>query len=197
MQSRLIELGPVVVYKVVGSEETCLEYQAGASCAARAKHMPSDWTAFYFQLNKRHALGTLGYRFDAGYKVARLLEVELRDGRQAVLFNDPAMASGEVTGHEKARLIKAQLGMRAEGNLLMEELGKRQQCLLCLETADEMELVMPLSLLATGIASERLVCEFMSNEFGVATRMRWADSAAWIGYDDKVFGANAIPEWAK
>ena len=189
------QVGPIVVFKVVGSESTCGEYMRAAALKP-ARVQTRDWAAFYFQLNQRHALGTLGYRYDAGYKRARLLEVTL--GVCCVVkMTDPnkVMASGALSGDAKARLLKAALELDSELPL-MEQLGTKGQSLLCLETEDEVELVMPLSLLERSVVSERLVCEIAPNEFGVAAKMQWAESAEWVPFDEKAFGDNQTPPWA-
>ncbi len=186
----------VVVFKVVGTEASCLEYMRAAAQLPR-RAQSDDWAGCYFQLNPRHALGTLGYRWDCGYKRGRLLEITLSKCA-AIKLADPekVMASSELSGEAKASWVKAVLGLDVS-RPLMEQLCEKGQCLLCLETENEMELVMPLPLLERSVVRERLVCEFAPNEFGVAAKMLWEGSNKWVAHDEKAFGDNAIPDWAR
>jgi hypothetical protein len=207
--------GRLVVFKVVGTETSCAEYMKAAAAQGPVRQSSAEWAGFYFQLNARHALGTIGYRFDCGYKRARLLEVVLGTIELAMAHDPDKMMAKNLPGDVKAAWAKEALGLDA-GRPLMEQLGEKRQCLLCLETDSEMELVMPLSLVLDEgpvepqvqavhvgdalvercIVSERLVCEFAPNTFGVVAKMRWAGSDEWALYDEKAFGVNSIPGWA-
>jgi hypothetical protein len=188
--------GRLVVFKVVGTETSCAEYMKSAAAQGPRRQSSAEWAGFYFQLNARHALGTIGYRFDCGSTRARLLEVVLGPMEIARVHDpDKIMARSDLSGDAKAAWTKEALELDA-GRPLMEQLGEKRQCLLCWETESEMELVAPLSLVERIIVSERLVCEFAPNAFGVVAKMRWAGSDNWTLYDEKAFGLNTVPDWA-
>lgn len=135
------------MFKAVGKEPSLVQY--ARSCGSSRNKSESDWSAMYVQLNPQHAAETLGYRWDSGLTEAVLLGVKIK--AEAVLIADEFMASSNEAGEDKAKRVKSMLGI--EGNL-MEELGKRRQCLLCLESPGEWELIIPHAILEQVIVSE-------------------------------------------
>ncbi|CAM9877029.1 unnamed protein product [Ectocarpus sp. 8 AP-2014] len=185
---RMVEATPATlhVWRVIGDESGVAAY-----AAARAPSVPatieSDWSAMYFQLSPGNAVGTLGYRWDQGYPVARLVQTSLplaACGAVALVVDDTGekveagaeiakrkqklpglMVSSDVPGAFKAAVLKSRLGVPPDEPLL-PALGQRQPpaVLVCRESVGEWEVAVPhnlLRIMARGNAwEERRVAEF-------------------------------------
>jgi hypothetical protein len=73
-----------VVYKVVGDGNSVEEYdaacrrrRAATAPTPQATAMSAEWHGLYTQTTVAHAAGTAGYRWDQGYREARVLELVL------------------------------------------------------------------------------------------------------------------------
>jgi hypothetical protein len=110
----------------------------------------SDWSGLYLQLNVQHSVETCGYRWE-NFKESLLCCVDVQC--EALFVTSEFMGLTDVSGEEKAAFLKKALGFSAE-YLLMEELGRRNLCLLCLESANEWELVVPITLVEKVILKE-------------------------------------------
>ncbi|CAN0302398.1 unnamed protein product, partial [Ectocarpus fasciculatus] len=164
---RLVEATPATlgVWRVIGDESGVAAY-----AAARAPSVPvtaeSDWSAMYFQLSPGNAVGTLGYRWDQGYPVARLVRISLplaACGAVALVVDDTGkrvetgaesvtrepklpglMVSSDMPGSFKAAVLKSRLGIPPDEQLLTA-LGQRQPpaVLVCRESVGEWEVAVP------------------------------------------------------
>ncbi|CAM9950826.1 unnamed protein product, partial [Ectocarpus sp. 12 AP-2014] len=184
----MVEATPATlhVWRVIGDESGVAAY-----AAARAPSVPatteSDWSAMYFQLSPGNAVGTLGYRWDQGYPVARLVRISLplaACGAVALVVDDTRekveagaeianrenklaglMVSSDIPGAFKAAVLKSRLGVPPDQPLL-PALGQRQPpaVLVCRESVGEWEVAVPhilLGFMARGNTwEERRVAEF-------------------------------------
>mmetsp|Transcript_62329 Transcript_62329/g.193170 ORF Transcript_62329/g.193170 Transcript_62329/m.193170 type:complete len:214 (+) Transcript_62329:132-773(+) len=160
------ELNDVEVFKCLGNEETLEEYSA-----AHPPRVSGDWSAVYTQLNAPHALGTVGYRWDTGYGLARLVRARIPRVRAAVV-DAPWMPDGAVAGGAKAAALRVALGLPEDGRPLMDGLGERGQVLVCRETPDQWELVVPTSMVTSLDLQQRAVCELRPNRYGMTGEWR-------------------------
>lgn len=183
---------PVTCYKMLGSESNCSDY-----IAAQPPKTRSDWSGFYLQLNRAHALGTLGYRWDQGYEEANLLEITFVP-RTILLCVDPIFSQSNLTGEEKAKMVKNELSL-SQDDLLMDQIGTVDSYLCCLETElPEFEIIIPLPLLQSSIHSEKIIQNFKSkNKISIFTKQ--VDEQKWVKFcDDDIHLENANnvpPEW--
>lgn len=167
----LVEATPATldVWRVIGDESGVAAY-----AAARAPSVPatteSDWSAMYFQLSPGNAVGTLGYRWDQGYPVARLVRISLplaACGAVALVVDDTGervetgaeivsrepklpglMVSSDMPGSFKAAVLKSRLGIPPDEQLLTA-LGQGQPpaVLVCRESVGEWEVAVPHNIL--------------------------------------------------
>ncbi|CAK9045391.1 Hypothetical protein SCF082_LOCUS25650, partial [Durusdinium trenchii] len=126
------------VYKVLGTEESLLEYNAHASRFARPPDW-NDWKAMYTQFDLEHTLGTVPYRWEQqnqegeDYTHANLVKVSFAKPLPVVLASGPAFWDAALPGRRKAELVKEALSLKME-EPLMVELGRQQKALLMQET---------------------------------------------------------------
>jgi hypothetical protein len=122
-----------VVYKVVGDENSVEEYdaacrrrRAATAPTPQAAAMSAEWHGLYTQTTVAHAAGTAGYRWDQGYREARVLELVLAPPPRLQLLRvmGAMMTDGAVAGDVKAGAVKAALGLD-EAEPLMQQLGAR------------------------------------------------------------------------
>jgi hypothetical protein len=202
------------LYKLIGDEASVAEYferrkgiaGGSAAAAASAASSASDWRGAYFQINARHCLGTLGYRFDQDYTKAQLVKVTC--GPPAVpiwVIRDEFMADPALGGSEKATRVKRMLNLSAS-EPLVEQLD--DAFLLCRENDEEWEMVCKLDNVSRFVQQESVVCEFQwdASVFGrVLCRFPSdGDSATWQRFDESCeefvehrFGRNEVPGWAQ
>jgi hypothetical protein len=185
--ARIVDLPAdhLTVLKLVGHQTSLEEY-----VAAHPPRTESDWASIYFQLSVANAMGTYAYRIDQGYDTANLLELQLAfpaDVR-VLLIGDEWFAAPEHDGATKAMAIKRLLTLDAE-RPLMEQLAERRLLLLCRESADEWELVVPLSLRCECVTTSSIVarvrldrarCCLLDAAPGDDAAARTAATLAWI-----------------
>lgn len=182
---RLIAATPpaLELWRVIGDEPDIAAYAAAHTPSSSAKKN-GDWSGMYFQLSAGNAAGTLGYRWDQGYTMARLIRVSLplaEFGFVALVVDDtgngaqtPAetetqgrglMVASDVPGAFKAAQLKSRLDIPSDTPLL-PALGQRQTpaVLVCRESVGEWEVAVPhdlLPVMSRGAAwEERCVVEF-------------------------------------
>lgn len=147
------------VFKVVGADATVQEYAAAAAAAAPPS-TSSEWAGVYLQFTAAHALGCLGYRWERGLGVARLIEARAGGPAGPSAAAPPilvtvcsGLSQGGVSGEAKAAAVRAALLLlppseAAPPGPLMAELARRRLVLACEETAGgDWELVVDPSLL--------------------------------------------------
>lgn len=198
------------LWRVIGDEADIAAYATSHAPPATtaAAGVANDWSAMYFQLSPENAAGTLGYRWDKGYTVARLVRVSLplnACGAVALVVDDTGrgmekgegeeigahrkrrglMAASDVPGAFKSALLKSRLGI-PQGESLLPALGSRTPkpaVLVCRESAGEWEVAVPHELLPVMTRDvawmEQRVAEFRPRA-GVTVEMRpWnAEGAA-------------------
>lgn len=203
---RLAETTPakLELWRVIGDEADIAAYamaHAAPPATTAAAGVVGDWSAMYFQLSPENAAGTLGYRWDKGYAVARLVRVSLplaACGAVALVVDDTGrgteveggeetggargkrrgvMAASDVPGAFKAALLKSRLGI-PQGESLLPALGRRTPkpaVLVCRESAGEWEVAVPHQLLPVMIRNvawvEQRVAEFKPRA-GVTAEVR-------------------------
>lgn len=210
----LLETAPAKLdlWRVIGDEAGVASYAAAHAPPANAA-LVGDWSAMYFQLSPENAAGTLGYRWDKGYTVARLVRVSLplaACGAVALIVNDMGrgtevgaetgahgkrlglMAAPDVPGAFKSALLKSRLGIPGSQSLL-PTLGRRTPnpaVLVCRESTGEWEVAVPhqlLPLMAHDAAwAEQHVAEFRPRA-GVTAEVRpWSveGSHRWHRWHD-------------
>ena len=109
------------------------------------------------------------------------------------------LAAESISGEEKALAIKKLLDFDTD-RPLTEQLGSAQLLLICRETSDEFELVVPHALFETPavvVESSEALLRFAPNEFGVAARITDGVDGAWRRFDDSTIGEwpNQPPSW--
>ena len=188
----------LVAYKLVGTEASIREYFCG-SCTHGDPHEPSaqadvrqrsDWSALYTQFTMPHSINTVSYRFEVGYAYATLLRAEIDTSAFDVYLVDDGssneMADSSITGAIKAQRIKELLGIPAD-TLLMDEMGRRRALLICRETANEFELIIPQELVQDTTNSifsrEEIVSRFKPNSYLALARRQDGDSGDWYTFD--------------
>lgn len=203
---RLVQTTPAKLdlWRVIGDEADVAAYAAAhappATTTTTTAPAAGDWSAVYFQLSPENAVGTLGYRWDKGYALARLVRVSLplaACGAEALVVDDTGrgaevkggeeigahgksqglMAASDVPGAFKSALLKSRLGIPPDEPLL-PALGRRSPTpavLVCRESAGEWEVAVPHGLLpamARNAAwAEQRVAEFRPRA-GVTAEMR-------------------------
>eukprot|EP01098_Paradermamoeba_levis_P007633 TRINITY_DN3167_c0_g1_i1.p1 TRINITY_DN3167_c0_g1~~TRINITY_DN3167_c0_g1_i1.p1 ORF type:complete len:227 (+),score=47.40 TRINITY_DN3167_c0_g1_i1:159-839(+) len=164
---RQFNVNSLGVWKVFGTESSALEYFEAAEARRPPSSSPSDWgNSLYFQFDVSHTLGTINYRFDQGYSLARLWSIKF-ENLNVVIADDlhsNFLIDGKVTGKEKATLLKQLLGFD-ESKMLMDCLGEKGSALCIRETENEWELVLPASLISStgGSCTQTAVHEFKPN----------------------------------
>lgn len=192
----------IKLWRVIGDELDVAAY-AAAHTSSTPSATPGDWSAMYFQLSAGNAAGTLGYRWDQGCTVARLMQVSMplaEIGAVALVVDDAGkgtetdtgtetgpqqrhglMVAHDVSGAFKAAQLKLPLGIPADKPLL-PALGQRQPpaVLVCRESVGEWEVAVPhnlLPLMTWGAEwAERCVAEFRPRA-GVTAETRPCEAA--------------------
>ncbi|CAN0477905.1 unnamed protein product [Ectocarpus sp. 12 AP-2014] len=170
----------------------------------------------YFQLSPGNAVGTLGYRWDQGYSVARLVRISLP---LAACENKlpGLMVSSDIPGAFKSAELKSRLGVPPDEPLL-PALGQRQPpaVLVCRESVGEWEVAVPHNLLGdmargnaweerrvaefrprTGITAEARLCgpECAGAEEGAVPWHRWRDGDEVMSLGMAVEAEGASIRW--
>eukprot|EP00752_Nemacystus_decipiens_P002551 g2392.t1 len=203
----LVETAPATldVWRVIGDEVDIAAYATAhaptaAAVPTAAAGVVGDWSAMYFQLSPENAAGTLGYRWDKGYSLSRLVRVSLplaACGAVALVVDDTdkgteleeldgigvhekrrgLMAASDVPGAFKSALLKSRLSI-PQGESLLPALGRRNPnpaVLVCRESAGEWEVAVPHQLLPAMTRDaawvEQHVAEFRPRA-GVTAEMR-------------------------
>lgn len=160
---------PLPCFKVTGDDQTVDEFAVACNAAADAP-VRSDWSGLYVQFGRAHAVGTIGYRWDQGYRVATMVALTLRVPRVAVV-REAVMSHGGIGGAAKAAAVRAALGLRGSG-LLMDDVGREGLALACWETEGELELCIADALVEQAVEGSRVVEQFRPNRFGVTAERR-------------------------
>eukprot|EP00931_Biecheleriopsis_adriatica_P035873 TRINITY_DN20673_c0_g1_i1.p1 TRINITY_DN20673_c0_g1~~TRINITY_DN20673_c0_g1_i1.p1 ORF type:complete len:207 (+),score=37.29 TRINITY_DN20673_c0_g1_i1:33-653(+) len=176
---RIVELGELSIqsFKVVGDQQSILDY-----AQAHPPRVAGEWSAMYLQLNEPHALGTVPYRWDMGYEAANLLGIAFKK-LSVVLVDSDWMPDGSLDGDEKARVLKTVLDI-PEDCRLMEGLELKRQALLCRETEDQWELVVPVGILQGANIQEEVLLELRPNAYGATGHCRSHGEDCWRRFDE-------------
>ncbi len=178
------------VFKVIGNVEGVAAYVRSSSSSRTGGS--SDWSALYAQFNAQNALETAGYRFEV-FKEVLLIEVEIECS--AVIERDEIMSKMDVSGLQKATFLKEKLDI-PNGELLMEALGKRGLCLICLESQNEYELVIPHLLMDAVLKKETTIYRFRPNEFGSTGFYKREGEDQWKSMPKNgILFENVQPKW--
>eukprot|EP00928_Gymnodinium_smaydae_P057519 TRINITY_DN40754_c0_g1_i1.p1 TRINITY_DN40754_c0_g1~~TRINITY_DN40754_c0_g1_i1.p1 ORF type:complete len:236 (+),score=37.75 TRINITY_DN40754_c0_g1_i1:68-709(+) len=151
-----VSLPQIEAFKVVGDQQSILAYDA-----AHRPRAIGEWSAIYFQLNAPHAKGTVAYRWDMGYDLARLLKIDMRNVN-AIIVDASWFPDGSIGGDEKAAVLKEALQLPLS-EPLTKGLEQRKVVLVCRETEDQWELVVPRGLLPGIISVEEELLQFRPN----------------------------------
>jgi hypothetical protein len=101
-------------------------------------------------------------------------------------FKDNEMCRGDISGSEKAKMIKKMLGI-SEEQLLMQEFGRRREILLCRETEFEWEIVIPISLVTelTSAHAQTIISSYKADGGCLSHRKSEFDGEnTWKLFDD-------------
>lgn len=202
LTAEVVQASGVSVYKVIADEAGTLRgYNSRIVAAPDAGEKgQQEWRGLYTQFKREHALGTIGYRWDRGHKVARLIRATFDEDLSIVVLDGPMTYAGGISGIEKAKAAKELLGIDPELPLLAA-LGERRQVCLVRETEDEWELVIPHELLPHLSLSETGVARFEKHQSWPTTH-RWQieeqsgegsrdSDSPWSRWDDDVPPARA------
>jgi hypothetical protein len=104
-----VRLSGVEVFKCVGDEPSI-----AAFLDRRPPRVVGDWSALYLQFDIAHALGNVGYRWDAGYARARLFRGQLSAELPVLVLDAPWMPDPSIPGDIKARDVRRILGLEED-----------------------------------------------------------------------------------
>ena len=127
----------ISLYKCVGHQHRLEDYMSD-----HPPRVSGDWSALYTQLNCPHSLGTVGYRWDAGYETANVLHVSIAAPIQCIIADAPFFVDGSKSGEEKATLLRDALELPGDVPL-MNAIGEQGKVLVCRETETQWEMVLP------------------------------------------------------
>ena len=164
------ELDGVTVYKCVGDEDSLEEYISKPG----GRRVPGEWSATYTQFNIPHSLGTVGYRWDAGYSSANVIRVVVSTPIKCIIADAPFFVDGSVGGDEKANALRLALGLE-EGVPLMQAIGNQGKVLICRETETQWELIIPHNLPEPLICDQQVVMQLKPNMYGATGQARIYD----------------------
>jgi hypothetical protein len=174
----------MVIYKAVGNEADLTEYNdvITKKCQERysgAASFDLDWSAMYTQLFKSHALGTVCYRWegDDPYSHSNLLEITIEESLQVIVCNGSVFHDGNISGSEKAALVKSAIGIPISAGL-MDVLGEQRKALLMEETQGEWELIFNRSHLSLIQHKDRMLGSFERSAVRGCTQL-------WCAYGDE------------
>ena len=196
---------PLYLFKMIGSETSIGQWMNDRVRRRTNNGVQSprtDWNALYMQFNSAHCLGTVSYRFDVAFSVATLLRVTLNvsSGISVLVVDDVdclIMSNSSVAGVDKATILKSILGIDSH-LLLMDELGKRNALLMCRETEQEWECVIPESLVCDELLGDEQIVRYYKPEHGMLAYQRDPeDGACWtrLDYLDVEKMTNEPPDW--
>mmetsp|Transcript_27826 Transcript_27826/g.54720 ORF Transcript_27826/g.54720 Transcript_27826/m.54720 type:complete len:217 (+) Transcript_27826:57-707(+) len=163
-----ITLPKLDLFKVVGDQSNLSAY-----ASAHPPRVSGPWTAVYTQLNKPHSLGTVPYRWDMGYSIAKLLRIRLIDCK-VLIVDAPWMPDGSVNGGEKANAVSEALcAPKGDAQGLADIVHQRFGALLCCrETEDQWEVLLPTSWVVGQNLNCQVCMELMPNEYGATGKCR-------------------------
>lgn len=113
-----------------------------------------------------------------------------------MVCRNASMEDGAVSGDTKAELAKRDFGLR-EKCKLSDSASAMDAYVLCKETKDEWELLVPLDMVEDCIVEESPVWSFTPNEFQATSKMKRAGQEVWVKYDEKELGENVAPKWVE
>jgi len=188
----LREVKGIQFYKVLGGAEATLQSYVNATQPAQllddldgeGSTQLSDWQALYTQFQADHVLGTVPYRWErGGYDEAILMEGTVASAMNVLVIHGDLLHSGQLSGVEKAQIIKGKLNMEPK-DPLMKALGNQGMAACVKETEDEWELIVPHNLLARLEIRERVVARFRRHKaFPVTAQWCW-EGQPWQPWDE-------------
>lgn len=190
-----LPISDVHAFKCVGDQAFIGEY-----VAAHPPRVIGDWSALYMQFDILHALGTVGYRWDQGYSFARVIRATLPE-MLAVVVDAPWMPDGSVGGEAKAEAVRKALRLPADVPL-MQAVGEQGKVLICRETEQQWELVVPSQLASTLAWQQEAACELKPNKYGATGEWRrrgsemeevWSDWQRF--HDSEALAEVEPPSW--
>eukprot|EP01059_Diplonema_ambulator_P035696 TRINITY_DN8515_c0_g1_i2.p1 TRINITY_DN8515_c0_g1~~TRINITY_DN8515_c0_g1_i2.p1 ORF type:complete len:204 (+),score=39.28 TRINITY_DN8515_c0_g1_i2:36-647(+) len=191
----IVDVEELVVYKVVGSEWSVEEY-----AEARAPEVESDWSGVYLQYSEVHAMGTIGYRWDQGYEIARMAQVVLGE-LKVIVLKDSFFSDGTVSGEEKAMVVRGMLESQCGISIptstpLVTALGDHGFCLTCEETPGEWEFIISPTLLMQSTVSQSISSEYKPKH-GATAYWREDPDAPWMPFNeaDRLELETPNPQW--
>ena len=187
----LEQIQGVQFYKVVAGGDGTLRAYCQATRPAALDDLDGDgstplpdWSALYTQFLAEHALGTVPYRWEKEHQEAILIRASIQQPFDVVVVDGSGFHDGNVSGNEKAIIIKKQLNI-PPNEPLMEALGRQNKAALVRETADEWELILPHNLLPTLSLQEAPVARFQRHQrFPVTAKWQWQGDEKWQVWAD-------------
>jgi hypothetical protein len=120
------------------------------------------------------------------------MEVTFTDVLTVVVIDGPAMYDGDVSGKDKAEMIKKLIQV-PQTELLMEAMGKREKAAMIRETEHDWELIISRPMLPMLSFTEREVAMFERHSRMPVTN-RWRDSSQqWSPWTESEEDVDRIP----
>ncbi|AYV83700.1 MAG: hypothetical protein Hyperionvirus10_36 [Hyperionvirus sp.] len=140
------------------------------------KETPHDWSATYFQFTVAHALG---YATDkiAPDDIICLTRFKFKDASQIKIheFNDSVFGSGNVSGDEKAKIIKNMLNIKHDEKLMKSING----AVVLYDNASELELIISHDMVNENNLAVQNIAQFKIKDHTL-THWRTHGSTEWI-----------------
>lgn len=126
-------------YKIIDSSHLNVDTESVDTIQAIGKRTTNtDWSAIYLQTTIEHALNYLEHKaYQTSHKY--LLLIKFSTDLTNILVEDNIFANGQISGEEKAKILKKQFGLCDE-LLLMDNISKP---LMLLDNDSEYELIVP------------------------------------------------------
>lgn len=137
------------IYKLIGDERTLKEY-----IEKNKSTNITDWSGFYFQLSKNHALEALGYRYDKNYKIANLLCLRLNNAKLIKFTNNTYLCDPNINQDQKAQYVKHILNIDNSKKLVND---LEYDGLMIEERQDEYEIIIPIEKVTSLIIDEYIL----------------------------------------
>jgi len=180
-----LSLTGVTICKCIGDEQTMRDYFQKSK-----PQVTSDWSAIYTQFDMPHSLGTVGYRWDAGYQTANVMQAPVTSGLRCVVVDAPWMCDGSIQSDAKAAAVRLALGL-SDSEPLMDAIGQRGMVLVCRETEMQWEMVIPHTLGLERVigCEQQVMMQLRPNQYGSTGQVRSWDAeqlelTPWRRFDE-------------
>ena len=194
--TKRLHVPSIEVFKCIGGESSIAEYVKDTFAPDTQQRNISDWSGLYMQFDVAHALSTVGYRWDQGYQIARVLGATLHDV-SVVLVDAEWMPDAGVSGEAKSAALREILGLDSTTLPLLEGLDLQRCVLVCRETQDQWELAIGPDLAKSSrFCDEKVEMELRPGPYGYTKSFRGKVDDSWQNADElQALPSVPPPEW--